>query len=192
MGRRKAYSRETVVEKAMGVFWQNGYKATSVSEIVRETGLNTASLYKEFGDKDGLFLEALDYYRGHVIGPRYQILTNNPNIASVETFLRNVMTGAAKSEYKGCLMMNHLAQKHVISPDAAIRVGAFCAEIESLVECALQSAQSDGDIASDKNPAQLASFVVFCVHGAVLYGRHDSKKGQIPDFYDTIMRALRD
>lgn len=192
MGRRKAYSRETVVEKAMGVFWQNGYKATSVSEIVRETGLNTASLYKEFGDKDGLFLEALDYYRGHVFGPRYQILTNNPNIASVETFLRNVMTGAAKSEYKGCLMMNHLAQKHVISPDAAIRVGAFCAEIESLVECALQSAQSDGDIASDKNPAQLASFVVFCVHGAVLYGRHDSKKGQIPDFYDTIMRALRD
>lgn len=192
MGRRKAYSRETVVEKAMGVFWQNGYKATSVSDIVRETGLNTASLYKEFGDKDGLFLEALDYYRGHVIGPRYQILTNNPNIASVETFLRNVMTGAAKSEYKGCLMMNHLAQKHVISPDAAIRVGAFCAEIESLVECALQSAQSDGDIASDKNPAQLASFVVFCVHGAVLYGRHDSKKGQIPDFYDTIMRALRD
>ena len=192
MGRPRTYTRDAVVEKAMGVFWRNGYKATSVSDIVRETGLNTASMYKEFGDKDGLFLEALEYYRGHVIGPRYQILVDNPKMAGVEAFLRNVMTGAAKTEYKGCLMMNHLAQKQVISSDAAIQVGAFCTEIELLVKNALCNAQSDGDLDPDKDPAQLASFVVFCVHGAVLYGRHSNKKNLIPDLYDVIMRALRD
>jgi TetR/AcrR family transcriptional repressor of nem operon len=191
MGRPRTYSRDAVVEKAMGVFWQNGYVATSVSDIVRETGLNTASMYKEFGDKDGLFLETLGYYRGHVIGPRYRILRDNPNMAGVETFLKNVMTGAAKTEYKGCLMMNHLAQKHAISPDAAEQVGAFCAEIESLIETALRNAQSDGDIGADKDPKQLASFIVFCVHGAVLYGRHDSKKEEISRFYDMIMGVLR-
>ena len=37
MGRAKSYSREAVVEKAMGVFWRNGYKATSISDLVRET-----------------------------------------------------------------------------------------------------------------------------------------------------------
>jgi TetR/AcrR family transcriptional repressor of nem operon len=191
MGRPRAYSRDAVVEKAMGIFWQNGYKATSVSDLVHETGLNTASMYKEFGDKDGLFLEMLEYYRGHVIGPRYQILIDNPNMAGVETFLRNVMTGAAKTEYKGCLMMNHLAQKQVISSDAAIQVGVFCAEIESLIKNALCNAQSDGDLGPNKNPAQLAGFVVFCVHGAVLYGRHDDKKALIPDFYNVIMGVLR-
>ena len=192
MGRPRTYTRDAVVEKAMGVFWHNGYRSTSVSDLVRETGLNTASMYKEFGDKDGLFLEALEYYRGHVIGPRYQILVDNPNLAGVQTFLRNVMTGAAKTEYKGCLMMNHLAQKHVISSDAAIQVGAFCAEIELLVKNALCNAQLDGEIGSKKDPAQLASFVVFCVHGAVLYGRHDNKKPVISKFYDWIMHALRD
>lgn len=192
MGRPRTYIRDAVIEKAMGIFWQNGYKATSVSDLVRETGLNTASMYKEFGGKDGLFLEALQYYRGHVVGPRFQVLVDNPNMAGVETFLRNVMTGAAKTEYRGCLMMNHLAQKHVINSDAAIQVDAFCDEIESLVETALRNAQSDGDIDPDKDPAQLAGFVVFCVHGAVLYGRHDTKKAMIPNFYDVIMRALRD
>ncbi len=176
----------------MGLFWHNGYRATSVSDLVRETGLNTASMYKEFGDKNGLFLEALEYYRGHVIGPRYQVLVDNPNMAGVQVFLRNVMTGAARTEYKGCLMMNHLAQKHVISSEAAIQVGAFCAEIESLVKNALRNAQLDGDIGPDRDPAQLAGFVVFCVHGAVLYGRHDNKKALIQDFYDVISRALRD
>jgi TetR/AcrR family transcriptional repressor of nem operon len=148
-------------------------------------------LYKEFGDKEGLFLEALEYYRGHVIGPRYQILVDNPSMAGVETFLKNVMTGAAKTEYRGCLMMNHLAQKNVISSDAAILVGAFCAEIKLLIKNALCNAQLDGDIDPGKDPVQFASFVVFCVHGAVLYGRHDSKKPLIPEFYDMIMHALR-
>lgn len=191
MGRPRTYTRDAVVEKAMGVFWRDGYKATSVSDLVRETGLNTASMYKEFGDKDGLFLKALEFYRGHIIGPRYQILVDNPNMVGVETFLRNVMTGAAKTEYEGCLMMNHLAQKHVISTDAAIQVGAFCTEIETLLKTALCNAQSDGDIGPDKDPAQLASFVVFCVHGAVLYGRHDNKKPLISNFCDMIMHTLR-
>lgn len=191
MGRPRTYSRDVVVEKAMGVFWQNGYLATSVGDIVRETGLNTASMYKEFGDKDGLFLETLNHYRHHVIGPRYQILRDHPDMAGVETFVQNVMTGAAKTEYKGCLMMNHLAQKHAISPDAAKQVGDFCAEIESLIEAALRNAQMQGDIGPDKDPKALASFVVFCVHGAVLYGRHDSKKTAIPNFYDMIMGTLK-
>lgn len=180
-----------MVEKAMGVFWQNGYKATSISDLVRETGLNTASMYKEFAGKDGLFLEALEYYRGHVIGPRYQILIEIPNMAGIEMFLSNVMNGAAKTEYKGCLMMNHLAQMHVISPDAARRVGAFSAEIESLIETALHNAQLDGSIGPEKDPKLLASFVVFCVHGAVLYGRHDDKKDVIPEFYEFILDTLR-
>jgi TetR/AcrR family transcriptional repressor of nem operon len=192
MGRPRTYTRDAVLEKAMGAFWQNGYKATSVNDIVRESGLNTASLYKEFGDKDGIFLGALDYYRGHVIGPRYQILRDNPNMAGVETFLKNVMKGAEKTEYKGCLMMNHLAQKHVIGPDAAEKIGAFCSEIESLVERALRNAQADGDIGPDKDPALLASFVVFCVHGTVLYGRHANKKHLFPMLYETIMHAIRD
>jgi TetR/AcrR family transcriptional repressor of nem operon len=191
MGRPRLYSREAVIEKAMGVFWQNGYKAASVSDIVRETGLNTASMYKEFGDKEGLFSAALDHYRDHVIGPRYRILIDDPNLEGVEMFLRNVFLGAAKSEYKGCLMMNHLAQKHVISPEAAKQVGAFCEEVESLVETALRNAQADGEIGPDKDTAQLASFVVFCVHGTVLYGRHDEKKHIIPNFYDLIMREIR-
>lgn len=192
MGRPRTYSRDAVIEKAMGLFWRNGYKATSVGDIVSETGLNTASMYKEFGDKDGLFSEALAFYRGHVIGPRYRILMDNPSLAGVETFLENVMNGAAGSEYKGCLMMNHLSQKNVIGPDAARQIGAFCDEVESLVEIALRNAQADGDIGPDKDPAQLASFVVFCVHGTVLYGRHDDKKKTLPSLYSIAIRALRD
>ena len=80
MVRSKEYDRDDVLDKAVGLFWQQGYKASSVTDIVHATGLNTASMYKEFGDKDGVFEAALAHYREHVMGPRFQMLTTEPNI----------------------------------------------------------------------------------------------------------------
>ncbi len=161
-----------------------------MTDIVRATGLNTASMYKEFGDKDGLFEEALDHYRQHNVSARFQILIDEPNIKGVEAYLESIVTGAASEEYKGCLVMNHLAQKHTISPQAAKKVGDFCAELEGLLEAALRNAQRNGDISTSKDPALLASFIICCVHGLVLYGRHPNKKDDIPKLYEVIFGAL--
>ncbi len=67
----------------MSLFWQKGYQATSMAEMAQTTGLNTASMYKEFGDKDGLFEGALERYRGHVMSPRFKILTEAPNMQGI-------------------------------------------------------------------------------------------------------------
>ena len=83
MARHKEYDRHDVLDKAVSLFWKKGYKASSMTDLVHATGLNTASMYKEFGDKDGLFEEALEYYRQHVVSPRFQILIDEPNIKGV-------------------------------------------------------------------------------------------------------------
>lgn len=191
MGRPREYDRDDVLEKAVDLFWLQGYKASSVTDIIRATGLNTASLYKEFGDKDGLFEEALDHYRWHIIGPRTQILTDEPNIKGVEAFLESVVNGAVSTEYKGCLMMNHLAQQHSISSRAAKKIGDFCASMEGLLEVALKNAKAAGEIPADKDPATMASFIMCSVYGLVLYGRLPDKKQDITKLHDVILRALR-
>ena len=190
MGRNRKYDRQVVLDKAMGLFWQKGYQATSMAEMAQTTGLNTASMYKEFGDKDGLFEGALERYRGHVMSPRFKILTEAPNMRGVEAFLESVVSGAAKEEYRGCLMVNHLAQKHAISSNAAEMIDDFNAAMEGLLESALRNAQAAGDLSSDKDPAGLASYLMCCVHGLVLYGRHQKKKSNISKLYNTILRAL--
>ncbi len=192
MARTKEYTREDVLTKAVDLFWQQGYRASSMTDIVQATGLNTASMYKEFGDKDGLFEEALKYYRVTIMGPRIQVLTQKPNIEGIKAFLENVINGAASGTYKGCLMMNHLAQTHTISRQAASQINEFCEEMEGLLATALGNAQSDGDIPANKDPAALASFIMCSVHGLVLYGRHADKKSTIPNLYDVILNALRD
>ena len=59
MPRPKQYDTDVVVEKAMHVFWEKGYEATSVQELVDATGINRFSMYQAFGDKHSLFIRAL-------------------------------------------------------------------------------------------------------------------------------------
>lgn len=190
MVRRKEYVREEVLEKAVQLFWRKGYKASSMTDIVRATGLNTASMYKEFGDKDGLFEEALEYYRQYIVAPRFQALAEQQNINGILSFLKNVMQGAASQEYKGCLIMNHLAQKSSISPETAEIVSKFGAYLESSLEAALRTAQKNGEISASKDPAVLASFLTVCIHGLVLYGRHPDKKDNIHKLHDVFDQVL--
>ncbi len=61
-GRPREFDPHEVVERAMNVFWSNGYHGTSLPDLLEATGLSRGSLYSAFGDKRGLFLLALDRY----------------------------------------------------------------------------------------------------------------------------------
>ncbi len=191
MARHREYDRTDVLNKAVDLFWQKGYKASSMADIVQKTGLNTASMYKEFNDKDGLFEEALIHYRDFIMAPRMQILIEQPNLNGVEAFLENVAAGAAAETYKGCLMMNHLTQKHSLSDPAIDLIEKFCAGIESLLETALRNAQKNDEISTDKDPVMLASFIMCTVHGLSMYGRRRGRKARIVELGKMIACALK-
>ena len=54
MARPKDYDRDDVLISARDLFWEQGYEATSITELEERTGLNRSSLYREFGSKYGL------------------------------------------------------------------------------------------------------------------------------------------
>ena len=190
MTRRKEYDRQDVLEKAALAFWEKGYKGTSVADLVQATGLNTASMYKEFGDKDGLFEQALDYYREHVMCQLYEILIEEPNFKGVEAFLQAVCIGATAQNNNGCLIMNHIAQKNSISATAVAKINDYCTWVEGLLTSALHNAQANGDFAKGKDPAKFASFIMCSVHGSVLYSRHDNNDDNVRGAYDIIVGVL--
>ena len=57
MARRKNYIEEEVIEKAMTLFWRNGYETTSMHMLEQEMGINKFSIYSSFGSKQGVFLQ---------------------------------------------------------------------------------------------------------------------------------------
>ena len=61
-GRPRAFDRETALRKALRLFWERGYEPASITELCEVMGIRAPSLYAAFGNKAGLFLEAVDYY----------------------------------------------------------------------------------------------------------------------------------
>lgn len=62
MARTKAFEIDAVLDKAMRLFWTQGYEKTSMQDLVDNMGINRKSIYDTFGDKHTLFLKALARY----------------------------------------------------------------------------------------------------------------------------------
>jgi AcrR family transcriptional regulator len=62
-GRPRGFDRDAALERAIEVFWRQGYEGTSIADLTRAMRINPPSLYAAFGDKEHLYLEAVERYQ---------------------------------------------------------------------------------------------------------------------------------
>ncbi|MFZ3076621.1 MAG: helix-turn-helix domain-containing protein, partial [Psychrobacter glacincola] len=55
MSRTTLYNRHEALERAIQLFWQKGFHATSLKDIEQALDMRPGSIYAAFGNKDGLF-----------------------------------------------------------------------------------------------------------------------------------------
>ena len=55
LGARGTARREAMLRAALAVFLEHGYEGASIEEVMRRVGGSKASLYRYFGNKEGLF-----------------------------------------------------------------------------------------------------------------------------------------
>src|SRR5258705_8447681 len=87
----------------MHVFWQRGYEATSLPDLLDAMSIGRQSMYDTFGDKRALFLEALERY----IGRADHVHACLPQARSVKRAIRDLFEAIAnespKEKRRGCL-----------------------------------------------------------------------------------------
>ena len=118
MGRKAQYDRQEVLEKATELFRIKGYEV-SMRTVFKITELNPNSLYAQFGNKDGLYIEALHNYRNNIEQNAMYILYEVPrSLDSIRLFFDLYIQQA--DEF-GCLMMNTLTH-HKSMPEEAVEI----------------------------------------------------------------------
>ncbi|QHS59069.1 TetR/AcrR family transcriptional regulator [Chitinophaga agri] len=165
MAREKEFIPEEKIAKALDVFWEKGYNATSMQDLVEAMQINRSSLYNSFGDKHNLFLECLRTY-GYLAAKDYESVLTLKDLSPLETMEKiiDVFVSGTIYDCKCCMGMKSSFElagdddevRSVIKQASARTIGIFTD--------LLKRAKEQGELSDDKDPVVLAHIIFngFC------------------------------
>lgn len=165
MARPKEFDRDLALRKAMMVFWEKGYAATSAADLVQAMGIGRQSLYDTFGDKHQLYLEALALYSEASVADLVQSMRAARPLEAIEAML---MAFAARPEQQnalGCMGINSICELG-LQDDAVNAVRARSgAPLRASLITLLEQAKAAGDADPALDAAAGADFILATLAG---------------------------
>lgn len=172
-GRPRQFDRDEALERAMRLFWERGYDATSVSDLGAATGLNPPSLYAAFQDKESLFLEAVDRYQAaHSAIPSSLFDAGGTARSAIAAMLRAAAGNFSDPRYpNGCMVV--LSGQNCSEADGRISssLKQKRKETQKAFERRLVQGQADGDVPASSDAAALAQYAMTVLEGMSIQAR---------------------
>ncbi|MFC6269419.1 TetR/AcrR family transcriptional regulator [Frigoriflavimonas asaccharolytica] len=187
MARQKEYIEEEVVEKAMHVFWKNGYEATSMQMLEKEMGINKFSIYSSFGNKNGLFLESIKCYQKKTSSMFQKFQAGKNGIADIKQFFYDSVNISLEiGNQKGCLVTNtynEFSKKEEKSINE--QMNAFMANVKDQF---IEKLKID-TLKDEETIIKEANFLLLAKHGLAAASQVNSPK-EIEDYIEMVFKNL--
>ena len=172
MGRHREFDIDEVLDAALGVFWQKGYEGATYSDLTRATGVERPALYSAFGNKESLFMKALDRYYEYYLDffPAAFEQTKSRDVAAHILF-GTVDLNTRYPQHLGCLGVNGAlaASDEALSVQMAL-VDAREKGLKSLRQ-RFEKAKKEGDLPLGTDCYSLAAFVCAVAHGIAVQAK---------------------
>lgn len=192
MPRARAVSDDTVLERAIGVFCQKGYAATSLRDLSQATGLSAAALYHRFADKDGLFVGALRRYADDGLVARIARLSAAADpLGAIGEFLDElIVLSLTDPQHRGCLLVNTALDGAPMSSTARETARARLSEIERFFAERLACAVADGRLDPAADIAVVACALLGTVFAIRVMARLDPDPKRLRALADHAIASL--
>jgi AcrR family transcriptional regulator len=154
-----------VLDKAIRLFWRNGYEATSVRDLTEELGIGAPSLYNAFGDKRRLFAEAVEVYDREYGGFIEAALTEEPTAkrAAARLFAEAPARYTRPGLPAGCLIVTGdigTTDKEVLASVRRIRQAKVAALTDKI-----KADIAAGELPADTDAQALARYTMSMLSG---------------------------
>lgn len=192
MPRPKSFDEDTVLDQAVQLFWERGYEGTSLADLEAHLGLGRQSLYNTFGDKQALFLKALDRYRQEVGDEGFARL-NAPGagLEAIRAFFRwSVDMLTAPGPRRGCLVANTILERGSQDPDALLRCNRARDVLERAFRRTLAQAKAQGDVSSDLDVEATATLLVTQNYGLIILAKTGATPGELHAAVEVLLAGL--
>ncbi|WP_432169634.1 TetR/AcrR family transcriptional regulator [Streptomyces sp. 1222.5] len=166
MSRPRTFDEDTILDRAMLLFWRKGYEATAMSDLVEGLGLGRGSIYAAFGDKHRLFLRALTRYLDHQSRLLASALSDDgPALTQLRQVLEQLLQADESCSGAGCFSVNSMAELLPHDQEVAALARDSLQTAEDAFTRQLERAAGDGELSAAVSPRQGAMLLVTLVQG---------------------------
>ncbi|MEQ9301279.1 MAG: TetR/AcrR family transcriptional regulator [Cyclobacteriaceae bacterium] len=190
MPKSTQFDQDLVLQNAMQVFWDKGYHATSMQDLVDATGLNRSSIYNSFGDKFNLFYLSIKRYQTtqKSIVNKWLVKSDGPK-GAVRLLFEGILSDIiAKPQNNGCFISNCTTEMAKESPEVKKLLQENQQNMEQLFYDLIVDAQELGQIDTKENAHELAAYYFSSLQGLRVVGILNSDETYLRGIIDRILQ----
>jgi len=190
-GRPREFDEEEVLDRAMNLFWERGYAAAGVSELLAHMGISRQSLYDTFGSKRELFRRAIEHYRATQLTQALALLERQGSrVENVKAVVRFFEELALDRRARGCLVANTLVEVGSHDPELSELLRETLGILQTAIEKTLREAQEVGELPPGKSPLGLSRALTNALVGLSVSGRLRMDRAEVEDIYAGTLSML--
>jgi TetR/AcrR family transcriptional repressor of nem operon len=192
MARTKDFDEDEVLDKAMYLFWNQGYNGTSMQDLVDGLGISRSSLYDTFGDKHSLFIKTLENYKKNASAKLEAIIANAPSAKEAVKQLLEYTTRELLSDqqHKGCFMVNAAVEVAPHDQEVSKIICQNDRQVEEYFRKAIEKGKLSGEITNPQDAGELARFVFNNVTGLRVTAKSVTDQKYFEGIIDMTMSVL--
>lgn len=172
-GRPREFDMDTALDRAVRVFCERGYHATSIGDLTTAMRLATGSVYKAFRDKQAVFLAAFERY---ATVRREQTRSAAARGINGRERLRHMLLSYVEHSQgiegrRGCIVVGGAVELAALDPEVRARVNAQIETNESFIAGLIREGQADGSIPGHVAADDTARLMICITQGLRVVGK---------------------
>jgi AcrR family transcriptional regulator len=190
-GRPLSFDRDAALETAMHVFWERGYEAASIADLTSAMGITPPSLYTAFGDKEQLFLEAIERYALGYGSAGVRALNEEPTArGAIERWLLEAASELTQPCHpKGCMVV--MAATNCSAAAERVQDALLLRRTEAIANVGrrIQGGIDNGELPPDTDAKDLANFYATIYQGMSMQAKDGATHESLVATVRTAMRS---
>ncbi|MFF3207373.1 TetR/AcrR family transcriptional regulator [Streptomyces sp. NPDC002962] len=190
IGRPRGFDADEALEKAMRVFWEQGYEGASLTDLTDAMGITRTSMYAAFGNKEDLFRKALERYTEGPASYGARALLE-PTARQVATaFLNGSVRATTRPDCPtGCLGVQGSLAAGDPGSSARDALIAWRNEHTSHLRDRFRQAVDEGDLPPGTDPELLARYLMAVANGIAVQAASGASREQLQQVADMALRS---
>ena len=179
----KQFDVDEALARALEAFWEDGFRATSMTRLLGRMGIQKGSFYATFESKLDVFVTALESYVEQRFAEFDALAAERSPRAAIEGMFDFIVGECAgRDGGRGCLVLNTALEVAPMEERVGVIVRESLERHEKLLRDLVRRGQKQGEIRAAAKPARLARALLSQIIAMRVYARAGMPKAALESF----------